>query len=132
LTGAEAQVSPRPPSSYTAVAQGFKMIDVKPRGPGLGDQILESGSLLGADGRRAGHYQLSAQLVAGTTRKGGEESAMTLMLAGGELALAGGHPTSDRFALPVVGGTGSYAGARGEARFAPAPHDRVKLVVALQ
>jgi hypothetical protein len=131
LTGAQAQ-APAASLTYVATPSSFKSIDAKPKGPSVGDQVLEGGKLVAADGGNAGHYALAAQLVAGSPRSGSEQTGMTLFLSGGQLSLAGGHGTVDRFAVPVVGGTGSYAGARGVAQFAPAAHGRVKITVALQ
>jgi hypothetical protein len=72
------------------------------------------------------------ELVSGNARRGGEQTSFTLYLAGGEVVVTGGHSTSARFTLPVVGGTGRYAGARGTMAIAPGPSESEHLTITLQ
>jgi hypothetical protein len=71
------------------------------------------------------------QLVSGNGRHGAEQGSFTLYLADGEIAVTGGHATTSRFTLPVVGGTGRYAGARGTLAVAPGKGETARLTVTL-
>jgi hypothetical protein len=52
-------------------------------------------------------------------------------VAGLRIAITGGHATASRFTLPVVGGTGRYAGARGTFAVAPGKGETEQLTVTL-
>ena len=71
------------------------------------------------------------QLVSGNAQHGGEQSSFTLYLSGGELVVMGGHSTTSRYTLPVVGGTGSNAGVRGTMTVAPGRSETEHLTITL-
>ena len=95
----------------------FKFVDNPPlRKESAGDMAILSGSLRTPDGTSQGRFQ--AYFVA--TKSGNFDKAFrgqvsgTFMLPAGDIVIAG--VTDDKRAtesLPIVGGTGSYAGARG-------------------
>jgi hypothetical protein len=95
----------------------FKFVDNPPlRKESAGDMAILTGRLRGADGAVQGRFQ--AYFVA--TKSGNFDKAFrgqvsgTFMLRGGDIVIEG--VTDDKRAqepLPIVGGTGSYAGARG-------------------
>jgi hypothetical protein len=115
----------------TAKATGGMPINVGPKRPSVGDQFVEHGVLADAAGHSAGRFQMVTQLVSGNGRRGAEQGAFTLYLAGGELAVTGGHATTSRYTLPVVGGNGRYAGARGTIAVAPGKRETERLTVTL-
>src|SRR3954453_5446373 len=115
----------------TANAPGGMPINVGPKGPSAGDQFVEHGVLAGATGHSAGRFQMVTQLVSGNGRRGAEQGSFTLYLADGEIVVTGGHATASRFTLPVVGGTGRYAGARGTFAVAPGKGETEHLTVRL-
>jgi hypothetical protein len=110
---------------------GGMPINVGPKGPSVGDQFLGHGVLADAAGHSAGRFQMVTQLVSGNGRHGAEQGSFTLYLADGEIAVTGGHATTSRFTLPVVGGTGRYAGARGTLAVAPGKGETARLTVTL-
>jgi hypothetical protein len=114
-----------------AKATGGMPINVGPKRPSVGDQFLEHGVLTDAAGHAAGRFQMVTQLVTGNGRRGAEQGSFTLYLADGEIAVTGGHATASRFTLPVVGGTGRYAGARGTFAVAPGKGETEQLTVTL-
>ena len=95
----------------------FKFVDNPPlHKESAGDMAIITGRLRARDGSPQGRLQ--AYFVA--TKSGNFERAFrgqvsgTFMLRGGDIVIAG--VTDDKRAhdrLPIVGGTGSYAGARG-------------------
>jgi Dirigent-like protein len=95
----------------------FKFVDNPPlRKESAGDMAIITGRLRGTDGSRQGRLQ--AYFVA--TKSGNFDRAFrgqisgTFMLRAGDIVVAG--VTDDKRAhdrAPIVGGTGSYAGARG-------------------
>jgi hypothetical protein len=84
-------------------------VDAGSKGDGPGDTIFFGESLL-QNGRKAGSSDVMCVFV---SRNAGRCSG-TLRLAGGTLEASGGTRFGGRFSLPVVGGTGRYAGASGE------------------
>jgi hypothetical protein len=95
----------------------FKFVDNPPlRKESAGDMAILTGHLRGANGASQGRFQ--AYFVA---TKGGDfdrafrgQVSGTFMLPAGDIVIEG--VTDDKRAtepLPIVGGTGSYAGARG-------------------
>lgn len=111
----------------TARPGGGSGLDVGHKGPTIGDEFFEHGALAPA----AGHYQLTTQLVAGGARRGTEEETVSLSLAHGTIEAQGGHATTNRFAVPVIGGTGRYAGVRGTLAVAPGRHGAERVTVRL-
>jgi hypothetical protein len=102
-----------------------------PKGTSIGDQFLESGTLRSSAGGRKGHFELTSQLVSGNERHGTEASSIMLHLKRGEIVATGGHGLSERYVLPVVGGSGRYAGAGGTFRISPGKGESTRLAVVL-
>jgi hypothetical protein len=114
--------------TFTAKPGGGSSLDVGRKGPSIGDEFFEHGKLSGAS---SGRFQLVTQLVAGNARRGTEHNAFSLILPGGQIESAGGHGTVARFSMPVVGGTGTYEGARGVLSIAPGKHGSELVTVTL-
>ena len=129
---ASGQGAPGTTLTLSAKPTGGVPIDLGRKGVSPGDQFLEHGVLRDPSGHPAGHFQMVTQLVSGNARHGGEQSSLTLYLAGGQVQVTGGHATASRFVLPVVGGTGNYTGAAGTLTVAPAKGESEQLTVALQ
>lgn len=92
--------------------QGGGQVDVGDQGMSLGDEFFERGSI---SGDATGHYLLGGALVAmphGSTPPR-ESQHFTLRLGNGSIEAIGQHPAVNRFTVAVVGGTGSWRGARG-------------------
>jgi hypothetical protein len=117
--------------ALTATPSGGSGLDLGRKGTSVGDQFFEHGKLADAGGRAAGRFQLVTQLVAGNARHGTEQNSLTLYLANGTIAVVGGHATTDRFTMPVIGGTGGYAGARGTLAIAPGKSGTERIIVTL-
>ena len=96
------------PSGTTNMVRGKKA-------PQPGSSFLEYGTLSGA---QRGTYAIQGVLAAPLS-VGVEISTDTFVLPGGTLVAVGSHRTVDHFQLPVVGGTGAYAGAHGVVTIAP-------------
>jgi hypothetical protein len=129
-----ASSSPAHPAAATtlhllAAPGGGAGLDLGRKGPSVGDRAFEHGRV---SGDATGRFQLVGELVAGDGRHGSERSAVTLQLRTGTIEAEGTHATADRYRVPVLGGTGRYAGARGVAAFAPAGRERVSVTVRLE
>jgi hypothetical protein len=111
---------------------GGAPVNVGPKAVSPGDEFLEHGVLSDASGKPAGRFQMITQFVDGTARRGHEQSWFTLYLPGGQLTVSGGHATTSRFELPVVGGTGSYAGAAGTLAVTPGKGETETLRIVLR
>lgn len=133
LAAVEASGSATPVAAPTiqlnAKPAGGGQLDLGHKGVSPGDQFFEHGSLTGGSG--PGAYSLSGELVSGNARHGLEHAMITLYLSGGTIQALGGHGLTSRFTMPVVGGTGTYAGVRGTLAVSPASHGREKLTVTL-
>jgi hypothetical protein len=116
----------------TAKPNGGAPVNVGPKGISPGDEFLEYGVLADASGQPAGRFQMITQFVNGTARHGNEQSWFTLYLKGGQLTVTGGHATTSRFALPIVGGTGTYAGAAGTLAVTPGKGETENLRIVLR
>jgi hypothetical protein len=115
-----------------ATGTGGGSIDNAPKGPSLGDEFFESGTVADGSGTTVGKFTVTGELVGGTTRNGLEQSETVVYLPGGTLVLDGGHPTQDTFSLPVVGGTGKYVGASGVGNFSPGPNGTQRATITLR
>jgi len=111
-----------------AKPQGGNQLDLGRKGVSPGDQFFEHGALSGG---QTGSYSLSGQLVSGNARHGREHAMITLYFSGGTLVAEGGHGLESRFTMPVVGGTGSYAGARGTLAVSPGKKESEMITVTL-
>jgi len=83
-----------------------------------------------ADEHRCGE-QPAAALLRRIGRHGSEQTTITLRLPGGQIVVTGARATASRFAMPVVGGTGAYAGAGGTLTVAPGSSETERLTVTL-
>jgi hypothetical protein len=97
----------------TLLKQFFHSVDQAPRGNSVGDAQIFGGELIG-DGHRRGRLQAYCVVISATN----QECSFTYALHGGQLAslvgygrgFSGSHSSHD----PIAGGSGVYAGARGE------------------
>ena len=84
-------------------------VDAGTKGDGPGDTIFFRENLV-ENGRKAG----SSEVMCIFTARGSGRCSGTLRLGGGTLEASGGTRFGGRFSLPIVGGTGRYAGSSGE------------------
>jgi hypothetical protein len=97
----------------TLVKEFFHGVDQPPRGNSVGDAQIFGGKLIG-HGHPRGRLQAYCVVISRTN----QECSFTYALPGGQLAslvgygrgLSGNHSSRD----PIVGGSGTYSGARGE------------------
>jgi hypothetical protein len=87
----------------------FKQVDQPPDGPSAGDENIFTGSLV-SKGKKRGEMQgycvnIPAQRV---------ECSESVQLRGGQIALLAGFGKGNSGVVPIVGGTGAYANARGD------------------
>ena len=122
VAGTEAQ-QPGPPTGTLQLIQRdrdarFRFIDVPPvrgdRRPGPGDSFMITGAVRDLAGNRAGRLQ--AVFVLTNVRGEEAQGSATFILPAGHIVLSGAETRAriDNFA--IIGGTGRYAGARGELR----------------
>ena len=117
VAAAAASAETESPRTLTLVAKASgttNMIRGK-KAPQPGSSFLEYGTLSGA---QHGTYAIQG-ILAAPLSVGVEISTDTFVLPGGTLVAIGSHRTVDRFVLPIVGGTGVYARARGTLAIAP-------------
>jgi hypothetical protein len=91
-------------------------IDLGKRGPSPGDEFVTTGSPLERPGShtRVGRIDLIETAMSETR----SSLSFTARLPHGTLQVQGAYnPNNARFTLPIVGGTGSYLGARGAVTF---------------
>jgi hypothetical protein len=88
--------------------QSMRSVDVGAKGQSAGDTIFFQETLL-ENGRKAGGSEVLCVTVSRTLGR----CHGTLRLRGGTIEASGGTRFGGRFSLPVVGGTGAYAGASG-------------------
>jgi hypothetical protein len=123
---AGAQTAPRT-LKLQAVEQGCAGVDVGKRGDSLGDQTFCRATLRGDASGRA-HWDCT---YLGTEPRG-EDCTAHAELPGGTLQMAGrlSH-TSAASTWAVVGGTGSYAGARGSTEVRQLSATRTAVTISL-
>src|SRR5213593_1647826 len=63
---------------FTAKPTSGSAVDNDPKGPSVGDQFFERGTLKSSDGTAAGTFILTTQLVAGTAANGFEHQTISL------------------------------------------------------
>ena len=100
----------------TGVVTGFHVaLDASPKGPSAGDIGYVNGRIL-ERGKRIGRYQG----ICTTLPQNSQQCTFTLGLPGGQLivesAYGPGFNTGSVALEAIVGGTGTYLGARGEGR----------------
>jgi hypothetical protein len=108
-----------------------QFVDVGARGLSAGDENVVSSDLLDRRGKRVGRADIVCTITGAGTRLGGICNGV-LTLRGGQLVgtfAFGASGAASRQA--IVGGTGAYAGARGEALVADGPHGTDVIVVEL-
>ncbi len=94
-------------------------VDLGKRGPSLGDERIVSDSLLDTKGRKVGH---DGGVCTFTSLSPPEAAChITFFLAGGEIAIQFLNAPPPRKLAAIVGGTGTYRGARGEAVIVEGP-----------
>lgn len=96
-----------------AVAFHDVQVDLGKKGPSVGDERIFADALLDAKGRKVGH---DAGVCTFTTLTPPEAAChITFFLLRGEIATQFLNAPPPRKVAAIVGGTGAYRGARGEA-----------------
>jgi hypothetical protein len=138
---AAAPAAPSPATAFTLVARldrhSMATVDASPRGTSPGDVFVFSTSLR-RDGRADGRGQFVQTAV--DSRYRGISMRADLLLGDGTLELQGAglgrrapgaaKPATET-EMAIVGGTGSYAGARGSVRLVPSGRTTQRLEVTL-
>jgi hypothetical protein len=109
----------------------IKVVDLGPQGPTQGDAIVQNAPLYNATGKeRIGRFDLFCA-VTDPADESAEKAHMaectkTFTLPGGEISVQGREAYPDELSArptpgedAITGGTGKYAGVRGEQRFEP-------------
>jgi hypothetical protein len=109
----------------------IKVVDLGPQGPTQGDAIVQNAPLYNATGKkRIGRFDLFCA-VTDPADESSEKAHMaectkTFTLPGGEISVQGREAYPDELSArptpgedAITGGTGKYAGVRGEQRFEP-------------
>ena len=103
-----------------ALAYHDVQVDLGERGPSLGDERIFSDSMLDAKGKQIGH---DAGVCTFTSLAPPEAACqITFFLPGGEISTQFLNAPPPRKLAAIVGGTGAYRGARGEAVIVEGPH----------
>ena len=102
-----------------AVAFQDVQLDLGKKGPSIGDERIFADSLLDAKGKKVGH---DAGVCTFTTLTPPEATcSITFFLSGGEIATQFLNAPPPRKVAAIVGGTGVYRAARGEAVIVEGP-----------
>ena len=102
-----------------AVAFHDVQVDLGPKGPSVGDEQIITDSLLDAKRRTVGH---DAGVCTFTTLTPPEAAcSITFFLPEGEIATQFLNTPPPRKVVAIVGGTGAYRGARGDAVIVEGP-----------
>ena len=102
-----------------AVAFHDVQVDLGKKGPSVGDERIFADALLDAKGKKVGH---DAGVCTFTTLTPPEAAChITFFVPGGEIATQFLNAPPPRKLAAIVGGTGAYRGARGEAVIVEAP-----------
>src|SRR3954451_14750208 len=89
-------------------------VDLPPGGPSLGDEFVTADDVVDGSGKTIGHTNGFCVLT--SVVHGDYQCAQTVYLRNGSVELAiGARGGASVFTLAVVGGTGQWVGARGEA-----------------
>jgi len=109
----------------------IKVVDLEPQGPTQGDAIVQNAPLYNATGKdKIGRFDLFCSLTdpADESFENAHmaECTKTFTLPGGEISVQGREAYPDELSArptpgedAITGGTGKYAGVRGEQRFEP-------------
>jgi hypothetical protein len=103
-----------------------RFVDVGAKGASPGDTIFFRETLI-RNGRRTG----GSEVMCVTVSSNAGRCYGTLRLGGGTLEASGGTHFGGRFNLPIVGGTGTYAGASGVLMVIAVSKTRSRYVVEL-
>jgi allene oxide cyclase-like protein len=102
-----------------AIAFHDVQIDLGKKGPSVGDERILADSLLDAKGKKVGH---DAGVCTFTSVAPPEAAcSITFFLSGGQIAMQFLNAPPPRKVAAIVGGTGAYRGARGEAVIVESP-----------
>ena len=102
-----------------AVAYHDVEVDLGQKGPSLGDERIFADSLLDAKGRKVGH---DAGVCTFTSLAPPEAAChITFFFSGGQIATQFLNAPPPRKLAAIVGGTGAYRGARGQAVIVEGP-----------
>ena len=88
-------------------------VDLGKKGPSVGDERIFADSLLDAKGKKVGHDAGVCTFTTLTPPEAG--CSITFFLSGGEIATQFLNAPPPRKVAAIVGGTGIYRGASGEA-----------------
>lgn len=111
-TSGQAQTPADTVISYAVRDAGGTFVDSPPKGDSRGDFVAFEGRLLDASrvvGRERG------TCIVANARTHATVCTMGWVIPGGTLTTTGTTPANPPFTLPIAGGTGRYAGARGTA-----------------
>lgn len=124
LTGTSAGQSAEPPALTLTLPhkeQRVTLVDLPPRrsktnrSESPGDRAIQSGTVRDADGKRAGFVYSAATVLKGRSPNTTEQYHTNLVLTKGQISAQGViDQVGASESLAIVGGTGAYAGARGE------------------
>jgi allene oxide cyclase len=96
----------------------YKHIDLGPSGPSVGDMIVFYNDVNDSSDKTLVGHDSGSCVKTALSPNDVYECAWTLSLADGQITAQGPFfDTSDSTFLAVTGGTGSYAGVRGEIKF---------------
>jgi hypothetical protein len=122
------------------VKESFNVIERAPRGPSNGDMPYFTGDLLDPKTQKVVGYEAGKCLVVDAARQGRSVCDLvfapraTTGLSGAEKITAQGIfddvPVSDTVA--ITGGTGRYAGARGQIRARELPNGTLEIVIEIK
>jgi hypothetical protein len=129
--GAGAQSSGPTTLALTAKPTGGTAVDAGRKGVSPGDEFFEHGIIQDAAGHASGRFQMTHQLISGNARRGSEQSTLTLDLPDGQIVVSGGHRTTSRFTMAVLGGTGGYSAANGTLAVEPGRGESERLTIRL-
>ena len=108
-----------------AVAFHDVQLDLGKKGPSVGDERIVADSLLDAKGKKVGH---DAGVCTFTTLAPPEAACkITFFLPRGQIATQFLNAPPPRKVAAIVGGTGAYRGARGEAVIVEVPSRPARL-----
>ena len=123
---------------FVAATADQSSVDVDPRGNSLGDMTIRSGPLTDDDGERAGRHDGTCTVTSSPEdddeRRVRCAITLTVGTANGETELqlaAVGRVAADDVVFSVVGGSGKYRDASGEAVFDYTDRDRIRVTVNL-
>jgi hypothetical protein len=116
----------------------YHVVDLAPNGESIGDLRVGNAEIWNrGETRRIGSFHLLCALTQRVAQAQLTTCDFTFRLAGGEITTQGVNrraslsTPAEADVEPIVGGTGSYAGARGTARLLPSRPDKRTIVLRL-